>query len=298
MMGFERSDDYQPLFWVQGRPVHVTTLLVVLHVAALILCCLIKGITGIGLWPLLDFSSNAVLRHGMIWQVVTYNFSHQPANGLFFLLDMVFLFIWGREVERYFGRKTFIALYSALLLTAPVYLLARGWVLGHDQDLSVEGSTLVDFGVFIVFATIYPNVQFWFGIACKWFAIALLAIWSLQFFASPHPSDGIVLWLTVAVAFFATRYASMGSDAFSILSGLRERLPRKTVPSGIAPRLKARRAVDSSVGGDDYRGRDVHESIDPLLDKISKHGLASLTHSERAVLEKARVSLLRKDRGD
>ena len=42
---------------------------------------------------------------------------------------------------------------------------------------------------------------------------------------------------------------------------------------------------------------DVHESIDPLLDKISKHGLASLTHSERATLERARVSLLRKERG-
>ncbi len=31
MMGFERSDDYQPLFWVRGRPVHVTALLVILH---------------------------------------------------------------------------------------------------------------------------------------------------------------------------------------------------------------------------------------------------------------------------
>ena len=296
MMGFARSDDYQPLFWVQGRPVHVTTLLVSLHCLSLVVSCLIKGITGVGIWPLLDFSS-ALVRHGWVWQIVTYNFSHLPVNGLFFLLDMVFLFIWGREVERYFGRSTFIGLYCALLFTPPVYLLTRGLMTGTNQSLSMEGSELVDFGVFIMFATIYPNVQFWFGIACKWFAIVLLALWSLEFFASPYPSDGIVLWLTVAVAYLGTRYASMGSEAFSILSGFGDRLPRKVVASGIAPRAKPRRALDTPAA-DESRGRDLHESVDPLLDKISKHGLASLTNSERAVLEKARVSLLRKDRGD
>ena len=105
----------------------------------------------------------------------------------------------------------------------------------------------------------------------------------------------------VAVAFFGTRYASMGSSGFALPESwsFREKSPRKVVPAGIKPRRKPRRAADPAGGGpDDSRGRDVHESIDPLLDKISKHGLASLTNSERAVLEKARVSLLRKDRRD
>ncbi len=53
-----------------------------------------------------EFSSEAVLHHGQVWRIVTYAFVHQPA-ALCFLLDMAFLFIWGREVERYFGRKTF-----------------------------------------------------------------------------------------------------------------------------------------------------------------------------------------------
>ena len=297
MMGFSRSDDYQPLFWVQGRPVHVTTLVVFLHCFSLVVSCLIKGITGVGIWPLLNFSS-VLVRHGWVWQIVTYNFSHWPGNGLLFLLDMVFLFIWGREVERYFGRNTFIGLYVAVALTPPIYLLTRGLMTGTDQILGWEGSELVDFGVFIMFATIYPNVQFWFGIACKWFAIVLLALMSLEIFASTHPSDGIVLWLTVAVAYLGTRYASMGSEAFSILSGFGDRLPRKVVASGIKPRIKPRRAVDTVSGGEESRGPDLHDSVDPLLDKISKHGLASLTNSEWAVLEKARVSLLRKERGD
>jgi hypothetical protein len=37
--------------------------------------------------------------------------------------------------------------------------------------------------------------------------------------------------------------------------------------------------------------------IDPLLDKIAKHGLNSLTAQERAALERARAKLLEKDRG-
>jgi hypothetical protein len=36
--------------------------------------------------------------------------------------------------------------------------------------------------------------------------------------------------------------------------------------------------------------------MDQLLDKISKHGLSSLTSQERAALERAREKLLEKDK--
>jgi hypothetical protein len=39
---------------------------------------------------------------------------------------------------------------------------------------------------------------------------------------------------------------------------------------------------------------DVIESIDPLLDKIAKHGIGSLTPREREQLEQARAELLKK----
>ena len=299
MMGFERSDDYQPLFWVRGRPIHVATLLVILHCGSLVICSLAPSLLHLHLGRWMNFSSTEVLRGHAWWQVVTYNFYHQPS--IWFLLDMAFLFIWGREVERYFGRRMFAMLYSALVLAAPIFLLGRALMLGTNQTLAQEGSYNVDLGVFIIFATIYPNVQFFFGIACKWFACAFVAIETLQYLSGEALNDLFVLWLDVGVAFFGARYASMGSSGFSLPEGwgIRDKFPRKTAPAGVKPRLKPRRAVDTDGGGsEDYRGRDVHESIDPLLDKISKHGLASLTNSERAVLEKARVSLLRKDKGD
>ena len=298
MMGYERSDDYQPLFWVQGRPVHVTTLLVILHSFALVVCCLALGIFHVDLRGFMDFSSDGFLHHGRLWQAFTYIFYHRPSP--WFLLDAAFLFIWGREVERFFGRKVFTTLYLALVAVTPLFLATRGLLEGYDQHLNAfDGSVWVNIGVFVIFATLYPSVQFFFGVACTWIAIGIVAIMTLQCIAYNLVNDGFVLWLDTAVAFFGTRYAKMGGEALSFLGGFRERFGRKpVVAASVRPRLKARRAVDTSSNDGDNRGRDVHESIDPLLDKISKHGLASLTHSERAVLEKARVSLLRKERGD
>ena len=297
MMGFERSDDYQPLFWVRGHPVHVTTLLVIMHLSALMICSIFQGIPAI----LMELSTDAVLHHWALWQPFTYAFAHLVGDlndGLWFLFEMLLLFVWGREVERYFGRKTFVALYMGMLLAAPAALLSLS---AFDHvNYHYARSDLLHFGVFIAFVAIYPGVQFFFGIPAKWIAAAILAIWTAAFVASqPSHHLVLVLWSVVAVAYFGARYASVGGEAFEVLGNLRPRLPRKTVPTGVKPRMKPRRAVDTDGGGsEDYRGRDVHESIDPLLDKISKHGLASLTNSERAVLEKARVSLLRKDRRD
>ena len=41
---------------------------------------------------------------------------------------------------------------------------------------------------------------------------------------------------------------------------------------------------------------DPHRIIDPLLEKISRDGLASLTRREREQLERARTALLEKER--
>ena len=42
-------------------------------------------------------------------------------------------------------------------------------------------------------------------------------------------------------------------------------------------------------------GEDQLESIDPILEKISKSGIASLTKRERDLLERARERLIAKD---
>ena len=302
MIGFERSDDYQPLFWVGGRPVHVTTLLVGLHIGTLLICSILQGAPR----GLLAFSSDAVLHHWALWQPLTYAFYHllgDISDTIMFIVEMVLLFQWGREVERYFGRKIFTTLYLAMLLTAPVVLLT--FSLAAHVNVVYYRSGLLHFGVFVAFATIYPSAQFFWGIASKWVALAFAAVLSAAFFSRADYPELMVLWSHGGGGLLRGALRERWQrGVFAFFGNLRERFPRKTTPRGARPRLKPRRAIDTSeppepVGAiSPYRAAgDVHESIDPLLDKISKHGLASLTHSERATLERARVSLLRKERG-
>ncbi len=307
MIGFERSDDYQPLFWVGGRPVHVTMLLVGVHVLALVVSSLLHGLVGWSPQFAMLFSASAVL-HGEVWRLVTYPFAHDLSLG--FAFSMFILAFIGREVERFFGRTMFIWLYTGLVLTGSLTLLALHYLPNADAGDAqwLDGGNLVLFGVFIAFAILYPNMQVYFWIPSVWIVYTLLGIGTLACFANHAWHLMTTFWISVAFAYFYTQYARVGSEAFGPLANWRAYLPRRTVRRELPPQPRSRRVVDvpahvSKMSGgvspvaSSERGDNVHESIDPLLDKISKHGLASLTHSERATLERARVSLLRKERG-
>lgn len=290
MMGFDRTDDYQPLTYIKGQPLYVTTLVVVLHVAAFIGCCVLLAFRQGGALGSLLFSSSETVEHLQLWRVASYAFLHTPSGGIWLAVELFLLFQFGQEVEKYFGRKVFIGLYVALLLTPPIILSLAGSAM--HQEMELESSGLLHFGIFVAFVTLYPNVQFFFGILAKWIIFALLGIYTLIAMASRDLPQLLALWSTASVAYFGTRHAGGGGGEFSLMDNLREKFPKRAAPAGLKPRVKPRRiASESGIGTG-----DVYESIDPLLDKINQHGLASLTSSERATLERARVSLMRKDR--
>ncbi len=304
MMSYRSYDDTEPLFFARGYPVYLTVLLVVIHVVALVTCSLLMAF---GFGPVIErlmFSSAAVVHRLELWRLVTYAFAHAPS--LWFLLDMYMLYIFGREVERFFGRIGFIKFYLALLLLPTALLTtAEAWG-GHTYYEA--GSNTLHFGLFVAFVCINPNVQFWLvQIPAKYWAIAFAALWTLLDFARHDWSDLTMLWSAIAVAFIGTRMAGIGGG-FSFLQGLQNPFPKKPGSSRsnpIKPRVKPRRVVEAVAARDGVSARpaasggpgDVHESIDPLLEKISKHGIGSLSASERATLERARASLLRKERG-
>lgn len=290
MMGFDRTDDYQPLTYIKGRPLYVTTLVVVLHAAAFIGCCVFFALRQVGAVSSLLFSSSEVVEHLQLWRVVSYAFLHTPGGGIWLAVELFLLFQFGQEVEKYFGRKVFIWLYVALLLTPPIVLSLLGSA--THQEMVLESSRLLHFGIFVSFVTLYPNVQFFFGILAKWIIFALLGIYTLIAMANRDLPELLALWSTASVAYLGTRQAGGGGGEFSLIDNIREKFPKRPAPAGVKPRMKPRRIANESAVG----VSDVYESIDPLLDKINQHGLASLTSSERATLERARVSLLRKDR--
>jgi membrane associated rhomboid family serine protease len=276
MFGVTTSDDYQPVTWVGRHPVHVTTLLVAIHAFAAIVACFVGGA---GILGHLAFDSALVWQRGEFWQIATYAFVHSPSALLWFAVEMYMLFVFGREVERFIGSRAFIVLYLFLLLVPTVLLSFWGlW-----QRVGIAGSPALHFGVFIAFATIYPSVELLLRIQAKWVALALAAISTLQLLAYRDWSAMIVLWVSIAGAFCFIRLRGIGPEIvwWSDLKSRWQPKPKFQVVQRSAPP----RVVEPE---------NVHDSIDPVLDKISKQGINSLTASERRALDRARARLLKK----
>jgi membrane associated rhomboid family serine protease len=279
MFGVTTSDDYRPVAWMGRYPVDVTTMLVGLHVAAAILAAILYAIGASAILVYLQFDSGAIWYSGQIWRLFTYAFVHVPSGLLWFAVEMYMLFVFGREVERFIGRRAYIALYLILLITPAVLLTIWGlW-----QQSALTGSPALHFGIFIAFATIYPRVELFLRIMAKWVALILAAVYTFQLLAYHAWSDLVVVWTSIGAAFLFIELRGAGPE-LAWWNALKARIgpkPKLTVVQKTRPRRPAERD-------------DVYASIDPILDKISKFGIGSLTPSERRQLNRERERLLKK----
>ncbi|MEO5753480.1 MAG: rhomboid family intramembrane serine protease [Chthoniobacterales bacterium] len=281
MFGVATSDDYQPVAWMGRYPIHVPTLLVIVHVTCMILGCFLLAFGGGSVLSALAFDSAQVLQGGRIWQVATYAFVHPPSGLIWFAIEMYMLFTFGREVERFIGRTAFIVLYALLLFIPPLLLCLWGmW-----QRTGLVGSSTIHFALFIAFAAIYPNVELFLRVLAKWVALIFVAAYSLQLLAYHGWSELGVLWASLAVAYGFVQFRSSGPELIWWSEWKSRRRSKRTLT--VVPREPARRAAEPE---------NIYESIDPVLDKISKSGIGSLTASERRALDRARNRLLNKSK--
>jgi membrane associated rhomboid family serine protease len=269
-----------------GRyPVDVTTMLVGIHVAAAILAAILYAIVGMlgaaSILAWLQFDSAALWSTGQVWRLFTYAFVHPPSALLWFAIEMYLLFVFGREVERFLGRRAYVALYISLLIAPPVLLTIWGlW-----QPCRLVGSPALHFGIFIAFATIYPRVEMLLRIQAKWVALILAAIYTLQLLAYHAWSDLVVVWTSIGVAFLFVELNGAGPElAWWNAVKARFASPPKY---HVLPKPRARPSGSRS------ESEEVYTSIDPILDKISKFGIGSLTASERRQLDRERERLLK-----
>src|ERR1043166_7354839 len=166
MFGVTTSDDYRPVTWMGRYPVDVTAMLVGVHVVCAIVTAFLFAIGQAGVVNYAMFDSTAVF-HGQVWRLITYAFLHQPSGGalLLFAIEMYMLFFFGREVERFLGRRAYIWLY-ALLLVVPVLIL-EVWGLLHHTPTAFSGSSALHFAVFAALVTIYRSEERRVGKECR-----------------------------------------------------------------------------------------------------------------------------------
>src|SRR5881394_3194845 len=279
MFGVTTSDDYRPVAWMGRYPVDVTTMLVVLHVAVAILTAVLVAFGASSVVAFLQFDSAEVWYGGQVWRLLTYAFVHAPSGLLWFAIEMYMLFVFGREVERFIGRRAYIVLYLVLLI-APTAVLT---IWGLWQRSALAGSPALHFGIFVAFATIYPRAELFLRIMTKWVVLILAAIYTLQLLAYHAWSDLMVVWTSIGAAFLFIEMHGAGPE-LPWWDALKTRFAPKP-KFHVVPKMHSTRSADPD---------DVYTSIDPILDKISKFGIGSLTAGERRQLDRERERLLKK----
>jgi len=278
MFGVTTSDDYRRVPEMGRYPVDVTTMLVGLHVAVAIFTSMLYAIGVAPILAYLQFDSAAVWS-GQVWRLFTYAFVHAPSALLWFAVEMYMLFVFGREVERFIGRRTYIGLY-VILLFAPALLLT---ICALWQPSILWGSTAIHFGIFVAFATIYPRAELFLRITAKWIVVILAAVYTFQLLAYQKWTDLVVVWTSIGAAFLFIEFSGAGPE-LAWWDALKTRFAPKP-KFRVLPKTGTTRPADSD---------DVYASIDPILDKISKFGMGSLTASERRQLNRERERLLKK----
>jgi membrane associated rhomboid family serine protease len=105
------------------------------------------------LWPLQPLEGQHLFR---VWQIVTYAFLHSPTQISHILFNMLGLWMFGAEVERYVGARRLLICYFASVVTAALSQLFVPALLGAELGETIGASGGV-FGLLLAYAYLFPK---------------------------------------------------------------------------------------------------------------------------------------------
>lgn len=236
-------------------------------------------------WPhpsghALDPFSGEVLQGGFNWafplQLVTYSFLHATGDIWHIVLNMLYLWFFGPELEAELGRRGFLRLYLGGAIAGG--LLQWGWWLTTGEPTWVVGASGAVYTVMTLFALKWPHRQIllWMVIPVPIWLLAAFRIGSdlLDFSRGTAGSTAVLVHL--------------GGAAFGLL-WLRG---GATLQAALERRRRDKALREFQAESTDRR------EMDRILGKIQASGLASLDASERAFLERrSRALAERREQG-
>ena len=229
------------------------------------------------------------LEHGFVWQLMTYQFLHL---GLLHILGNSWvIYVFGREMESVLGGRKFLALMLSSGIVGGVFQVLVALVWPQYFGGPVVGASAFAFGLVAAYALMFPERELtlllFFIIPVHLRAKTLLigsAVLALAGFSFPKaimPGVAHAAHLGgIAMGWFFVRKILQGD--WSRLTGAL-RPAKKVLPRRISPEPLEKKSAAGFV----------ESEVDPILDKISAHGLQSLTPREREILEAARKHIRR-----
>jgi len=230
------------------------------------------------------------VKRGCLWQFFTYQFLHGGLPHL--VVNSLALYFFGRPLEDALSKGSFLKLYLLSGLARVVVQVLLGLV-SPRFGLPMVGASAGICGLIAAFALLHPDstiyVGFFLPVRAKYF-LPLMIVLSLIFLFTS--TDGHIAHAAhLGGTLFGVAYFRWAGE-LGFLAGFWQRFRG---PRRLRPVLKVRFPKppawkEGKSGHRDETGATdfISKEVDPILEKISAHGIHSLTERERRILEAAR----------
>lgn len=255
-------------------------------------------LSGRALMPMGGVSLDELSR-GHVWTLATYMFVHGSPGHI--LVNLLFLWFAGRRVQELYGSRNFLLIHGMSGLAGAVLQMAVGSLVLDDTASPLIGVSACCMGHLLACALAAPRealtlLLFFIvplrvslsGLA-RFLLLSNVALGTLEALgvlpAWLGGDRAVAYWAHVGGA-MAGWYGARSTGREGLLFARNVPLPRRRALVASRPqRLPPRVSVEPAPAPPEVDL--IGDEVDAILDKISAHGLESLTEQERRTLERA-----------
>lgn len=268
------------------------TLLIVLGACFVLQSILLSySASGTSLVRELALTRDAIAR-GHLWQLFSFQFLHAGFFHVF--LNGLCLYFLGRALEHSMSTRHFLQLYLGAGLAGGVLQALGNLVLPYNFPAPVVGASAGVSGLIAAFSFLYPAQEIYLFFVLRFparFFFILSVILSIFFILVPAGSVGIAHGAHLGGLLFGYAYARWLLHMEWKLPKLNLfRKPKVFVHTRQANTWPTQKVTKTDLPSEEF----ISKEVDPILDKISAHGIQSLTDRERKTLEAARAKMAKR----
>jgi membrane associated rhomboid family serine protease len=243
----------------------------------------------------------AGIKAGKVWQLFTFQFLHSTPWPWHVLFNCLGLYFFGRPVEERLGPKKFLILYLLCGVVGGLLQVVATVVLPRHHDIPVVGASAGICGMIAIFCSLNPMQElttwiyfFPVTIRARYF---LMFIGLLSLFGTFIPFDNVAHAAHLGGILLGMAYVHWGEATSQHLQGLnpfKSRHRKKELIKAASLKIPRWTRHRSESAEDAPPEEYISKEVDPILDKISAHGIQSLTERERKILEAARSKMAKR----
>jgi len=210
-----------------------------------------------------------------IWQLVSYMFLHDPSGIMHILFNVIFLWMFGSDLEREWGNREFLKYYFITGIGAGLINI----IISSTTNAPTIGASGAIYGIMLAYALRYPEreiyLYFLIPVKIKYFMGFLILVSFFSTFGSS--GDGIAHAAHLGGIVVGYAYLRYGFLLHKIKSGIGKNITNK---------YKFNPNMKFTKGGAD-KTEYYRRVMDQLLDKMNKVGYLNLSEDERDLLNES-----------